>query len=248
VHLWSLSGKLSGNPLSCLRILRAEDRDRDEMSSGVSADRGVIEIGSGKGCRRDSLRISRGYAVAVELDVGRRICGLGFGWDVAWMRGGDGSNGAGELWRLFGSGQVRSAGAAVGGTTGKASGRANGFNHIEGLQSRSFRDWMWRRFHCARLQVSKTGGQDDIVRNGGGGLPIRLVSDLRHVLDRSRVPVWLGARCWMIHDLLSRSDAVNTGGVEECSGGQPAAASAKFALPGFSKPQRIICWGLLKPG
>ncbi len=162
--------------------------------------------------------------------------------------GGDGSNGAGELWRLFGSGQVRSAGAAVGGTTGKASGRANGFNHIEGLQSRSFRDWMWRRFHCARLQVSKTGGQDDIVRNGGGGLPIRLVSDLRHVLDRSRVPVWLGARCWMIHDLLSRSDAVNTGGVEECSGGQPAAASAKFALPGFSKPQRIICWGLLKPG
>ena len=38
MHLWSLSGKLSGNPLSCLRILRAEDQVRDEMKSGVSAD------------------------------------------------------------------------------------------------------------------------------------------------------------------------------------------------------------------
>ena len=71
----------------------------------------------------------------------------------------------------------------------------------------------------------------------------RLVSDLRHVLDRSRVPAWLGARCWVIRDLLSRSDAVNTGGVEECSGGQAAAVSAQLALPGFGSLQ---CACLLK--
>ena len=53
---------------------------------------------------------------------------------------GDGRNGAGELWRLFASGQVRSAGATYAGTAGEASGRANGFNHIDNLQSRSIRD------------------------------------------------------------------------------------------------------------
>lgn len=160
----------------------------------------------------------------------------------------DGRSGAGELWRLFASGQVRSAGATYAGTAGEASDRANGFNHIDHLQSRSIREWMWRRVLCACLQVSKAGGQGDVVRNGGGGLPIRLVSDLRHVLDRSRVPVWLGARCWMIRDLLCRSDAVNTGGVEECSGGQPAAASSQFAIPGFGKPQRIVCLGFANTG
>jgi hypothetical protein len=53
---------------------------------------------------------------------------------------GDGSNGTGELWRLFASGQVRSAGATYAGTAGEASGQANGFNHIDNLQSRSIRD------------------------------------------------------------------------------------------------------------
>lgn len=118
---------------------------------------------------------------------------------------------------------------------------------------------MWLRVFCARLQVSKAGGQGDVVRNGGGGLPIRLVSYNQHDMDMSRELDLLGAgflrgfglvrcRCWMIRELLFRSDAVNTGGVEECSGGQPAAASAQFALPGFGKPQGLVCWGLQIPG
>jgi|AutmiccommuBRH23_1029490.scaffolds.fasta_scaffold00107_1 hypothetical protein len=50
---------------------------------------------------------------------------------------------------------------------------------------------------------------EDVVRNGGGGLPIRMVINQIRVLEISLVLVWLGAGCWMIRDLLCRGDAAN---------------------------------------
>jgi len=36
--------------------------------------------------------------------------------------------------------------------------------------------------------------------------------------------------------------------MEDCSGGQAAAFSAQFALPGFGKPQKVVCLGFANTG
>jgi len=110
----------------------------DVSSSGWCLAKSASWIDTGSWC---------GWDVALVQDAGECVCaGAVVVEDVGWLRLGDGRNGAGASRRLFAHGEGRSAGAKYAGTAGEASGRASGFNHIEGLQSRSFWGGLWLRF------------------------------------------------------------------------------------------------------
>ena len=113
--------------------------------------------------RRGTLLVRLVFVQNHILDRSRVLVGLGCGrvWcrmlDVCGL--GDGRNGDGESWQWFAHGEVRSAGAKYAGTAGEAVSRANGFNHIDGLQSRSFWAGLWLRFSAHVDNCRKPGGR-----------------------------------------------------------------------------------------
>ena len=103
-------------PTAVLRRVRAR---RGEAQQGETLS--CVHCGSGGNGDRAGEGLSSGFSVDQVGDMLWLWCWMSAGVSADQVLGGiregrgrgDGRNGAGELWRLFASGQVRSAGADV---------------------------------------------------------------------------------------------------------------------------------------